>query len=93
MHCGAIRLPAVPSQFTRVSAAEPLLCASRSTCSCISLGMRLQERSPNNVLYTSFILATIHERAFYEGKPDVQACLLCLPVWGRWLDSPLIQSI
>ena len=26
------------------------------------------ERSPNSLMYTSWLLASVHERAFYEGK-------------------------
>ncbi|KAL4425150.1 hypothetical protein ABPG77_008255 [Micractinium sp. CCAP 211/92] len=59
------------------------------------------ERSPNNVLYTSFILATIHERAFYEGLAALLPCFVVYlevgkvlkqhgsphPLYASWIDK------
>ncbi|KAL4426011.1 hypothetical protein ABPG75_010027 [Micractinium tetrahymenae] len=43
------------------------------------------ERSPNNLLYTSFILATVHERAFYEGLAAVLPCFVVYLEVGKAL--------
>lgn len=59
------------------------------------------EQSPNNVMYTSFILATVHERAFYEGLAALLPCFVVYlevgkalkrrgsphPLYASWIDK------
>lgn len=58
---------------------------------------------PNSLLYTSWVTATAHERAFYEGMwaqlpqmPPAAACALVMDGWGAaesgaesYVDVPL----
>lgn len=54
-------------------------------------------QSPNSTLYTSFVLTTVHDRAFYEGLAAVLPCFVVYLEVGKALKEkgsphPLYQS-